>query len=510
MAAACNGAGSTPTPTQTQTAVAQAPATATQPPTPPPSPTAASQPEPPANPFVGLWSGVADDGSDSLGLAFAIIPGADPDTDPWIFRGGVPGADGSLGPQISCQPEPIEGGWLLAACAGLSAGLDFRAVATLSPPALEISVNSSLVGPPYTATLTRATPLAEPASSDNVELVWRFQGPGGDIFTDVLVSDGAVFAPSYADQVYILDAHTGQQVGIARPPSDILSSPGGSRVLDVRVSGGHLFAATETHGLLVFDVTDLSRPAFVGQEFAFLGLEFPDNFYNVHNIQLSPDGNTLYAINSSIPTPDLRIFDVSSPGVLLPVGRFSLPSEDFLETFHDLHLTERGGSLIAFVNSGTRGFLVLDVSDPTAIALLADVRRAGGYSHSGWAYEQGGSHFYVHTEEGVSRGMTIFAVDDLTNPVEIGSFTLRQGTSIHNVQVRDGIAYVAHYLDGLRLFDLSDPAFPLQIAHYDTVDTERESYLFQGAWGVALGEDLVYISDMQGGIFAFRVELPSP
>ena len=59
------------------------------------------------------------------------------------------------------------------------------------------------------------------------------------------------------------------------------------------------------------------------------------------------------------------------------------------------------------------------------------------------------------------------------------------------------------------MIDLRDPANPVEIAHYDTVPAEQEKDMFQGAWGVDVWNGVVFISDMENGVFAFKVDLPA-
>ena len=47
--------------------------------------------------------------------------------------------------------------------------------------------------------------------------------------------------------------------------------------------------------------------------------------------------------------------------------------------------------------------------------------------------------------------MTVLDVTDPTRPNVVSQFATREGISIHNVQVVDGIAYISYYLDGLRV-----------------------------------------------------------
>jgi hypothetical protein len=153
------------------------------------------------------------------------------------------------------------------------------------------------------------------------------------------------------------------------------------------------------------------------------------------------------------------------------------------------------------------GLRILDVTDSGAIKTLGSVK-PGAFSHSGWPFEANGRWYYVHCDEGRDQGITVLDVTNLNAPAIVSSFKTRPNISVHNVEMRGTTAYVSYYLDGLRVLDLSDPQQPRQVAYYDTVPEEEERELFQGAWGVHLDGDNVYVSDMQAGVFALRVSLP--
>ena len=98
-------------------------------------------------------------------------------------------------------------------------------------------------------------------------------------------------------------------------------------------------------------------------------------------------------------------------------------------------------------------------------------------------------------------------VTDLSKPTEVSRLSTREGVSIHNVQMVDGVAYISYYIDGLRVVDLREPENPREVGHFDTVSEEDERDIFQGAWGVRVNEDIVYISDIETGTYAFQVDL---
>ena len=441
-------------------------------------------------------------------LAMRVEPGENPDVDPWHFEGGpVFGL-----PAFECIPEPVEGGWRLGDCTrlrGLPPGTELTA---FFPAEGESGFEVTLKFATFTfpVSLMRLRQRNEPQASPNVSLIWH--QPGNGLHTDVWADDGLVFAPRLDDSIEILDSKSGQILGTA----SIAEAAGGDRhiVLDVKARGGLLYAATVSNGLVVFDVSQPSSPDLIGQYHVFVFDGSPRNFTNIHNIFLSPDGSLVYAINQSlvgegpsltVPRTDLRVIDVSDPRSPMEVARFA--TETDMGIVHDLNVIERDGRLIAFLNYLEAGLLILDVTVPTSIVELGTAKWDGIKSHSGWPFALDDKLYFAHTDEGYDRHLTVLDVTDLANPKVVSRFSTREGVSVHDAQVAGGIAYISYYIDGLRVVDLRDPENPREIGHFDTVPPEDERDIFQGAFGVRVVNGVVYISDVDTGIYAFRVDL---
>jgi choice-of-anchor B domain-containing protein len=305
----------------------------------------------------------------------------------------------------------------------------------------------------------------------------------------------------------VLDAATGAPAGVIRANAGRAVSGGGS-VLNVKVRGDVLYAATTSRGLLAFDISDAANARFLGQYLVDAGRGSRESFFNVHNIYLSPRGDIVYAVNQSTSRSHLRLIDVSDPSAPREAGRFSIEAGGFYNGPHDLNVIEQDGRLIAFVNYMREGLVILDVTDPAAIVRLGSLKLDGAFSHSGWPFTIDGRLLYVHADEGPDQHLAVFDVSNLSEPRLVSRFETRDGISVHNVEVVDGIAYVSYYIDGLRVIDLRDPSSPHEIAHYDTVPAGSERDILQGAWGVHVDSGRVFISDMEGGIFAFEVAVP--
>ena len=275
------------------------------------------------------------------------------------------------------------------------------------------------------AVLTKVPQTDEPQTSHNVTLLW--QQPGSGSHSDISAEQGLVFAPQlFGGTIEILDAKTGKLLGtaVAPPPAD-LRRP--NIILDVKARGNLLYAATESQGLLVFDVSQPEVPELLAQYRVDAEEGSPENFFNIHNIFLPPDGRHLYAINQSFPETELQIIDVSDPASPRVAGRFSIPDSGGLRSVHDINVTERDGRLVAFLNYLGAGLWVLDVTDPGSITVLSNISWEGIFSHSGWAFALADQLYYAHTSEGYDKHLTVLDVTDLANPRIVSRFATRPG-----------------------------------------------------------------------------------
>ena len=479
---------------------------------PEPAPTPAPEPPPPA-PAGGrgaLWTGQAE-GPGFPWLAYRVTPGDDPDTDPWLFESG-PLVSGPLDlKRFSCTPEPEEGGLRLSVCTGLPDGIDFAAfVEDGGDRRMTVTLTRQGRGGTLrrNASLTPVEERAEPPVTADVSLVWHHDETSRfGRHTDIWAADGIVVAPHDSGRIEILDAATGAPLAVI----DARAVQGGSPprplfVTDVKVRDGLLYAATAGAGLLIFDVRDPSAPQLLGQYIVWVSPQSPENFVDVHNIFISSAGDIVYAINQSHPQSDLRLIDVSDPASPREAGRFVVPTaKTLLEGAHDVNVVEFDGRLVAFLNALRSGLLIVEVTDPAAILMLGSIVWEGIFSHSGSPFRAGDRLYYAHADEGFDRGITVLDVTDLSAPRTVSRFVTRAGISVHNVEVVDGFAYLSYYIDGLRVLDLRDPAKPRELGRFDSVPASEERGIVQGAWGVHVANGVVFISDIEGGIYALKV-----
>jgi hypothetical protein len=88
-------------------------------------------------------------------------------------------------------------------------------------------------------------------------------------------------------------------------------------------------------------------------------------------------------------------------------------------------------------------------------------------------------------------GLRVVDVSDPAAPVELGSYGTQHAWS---VAVQGNYAYVADTYDGLRVVDVSDPAAPIEAGFYDAPGAAND---------VAVAGEYVYVAG-EGGLFILR------
>jgi len=307
-------------------------------------------------------------------------------------------------------------------------------------------------------------------------------------------------------------------------------------------------------GLALYDVTDPAVPALLGT------IDSGPMTQGVHEIDVAVhrDGSVVVAAtvlqslrHTSRTVGDLRLIDITDPAAPTQIADWDLrrngPARvlqtmqatvyDELELHtHSATWTDEGERL--WLATWDAGVTLLDTSDPE----MPSITSIFGYDPEG----RGNAHSVaVDTAAGIlvrsdqdlvnadsgrhTAGWGGQQIYDISNPaavtelaelrtensggVEGGSGAVDGRYSAHNAVLRDGIAYAAWYSDGLRITDLSDPAHPREAAwfipparpdpqqYWDAPDGTTSMAM---VWGVAIDEHLVFVSDMNSGLWIVR------
>ena len=144
------------------------------------------------------------------------------------------------------------------------------------------------------------------------------------------------------------------------------------------------------------------------------------------------------------------VWDVTNPANLEVVDVVRVDAR----SVNDVKVSEDGATAVISregASNRRNGLVILDVSDPAVgVRKIAeyDDRLTGGvhntFIHDGHVYALSGAQRY-----------DIINIEDPTAPRRVGSFALdNPARSIHDIVVRDGIAYSANWTDGVAVVDV--------------------------------------------------------
>jgi hypothetical protein len=311
-------------------------------------------------------------------------------------------------------------------------------------------------------------------------------------------------------------------------------------------------------GLALYDVSDPSRPRPLGQ----LASGLPVGVHELSVVQRA-DGRVLVlaAVNFSFQVSqgrmgDLRVIDATDPRRPREVADWDVRRDGPAEARGQLAARRDvfchsawpfDGGRKLFASFWGAGEQFLDISDPEAPKLIgqtgyrAEDRYRG--AHSGWFNED--ETLFVQNDEtmsAVGEGdaatwtvQRIFDTSRLDRPRLLSTFATesavpgadgrvrRDGVySVHNAVVRGSLEYVSWYSDGVRVVDLADPRRPREVAYFVPPAGPARQTVVSGqhgergmplVWGVYPWKDLVLASDINSGLWVFRVGIdhtPAP
>ena len=246
--------------------------------------------------------------------------------------------------------------------------------------------------------------------------------------------------------------------------------------------------------------------------------ELPGGF---HNIFVYKHSNGRVLLFTTVQGPTAHVYDL---GMIVDgevdkalIAQVPNPNTTGRRAYHDFYVgyhVESGQD--RFYGGGTGGYYVYNVTDLENPELLVTLTGISGV-RSGHTFTPTPDGRYVIAEtEYQYAPLRIFdlqpalngAVKNIRRP--ISAWTADWRHLVHNHEVRWPYVFVSGYLDGLQIFDMSDPKNPSTVAYYDTYlgpPNEDRYPMFNGAFGVDVrNEDgLIVVSDMSTGFWTFRM-----
>lgn len=158
---------------------------------------------------------------------------------------------------------------------------------------------------------------------------------------------------------------------------------------------------------------------------------------------------------------------------------------------------------------------IFDISDRAKPRLITALVYPDGFSHNSATTEDG--NYLITTDERTGRTVKFWDIrvlwdNDPENDknIELVAEYLGNPAAIaHNVHVKGNYAYLSHYIEGVKILDISNPRAPIEVGSYDTYPQPGSG--FHGAWGVFphFPSGNFVVSDIETGLYVFRLDLPT-
>ncbi len=189
----------------------------------------------------------------------------------------------------------------------------------------------------------------------------------------------------------------------------------------------------------------------------------------------------------------LNTWDISMPGAPALVNSMMVDAG----TINDVKVSE-DGTLGVITHEGSagggNGITLLDLTDPlapTPIVHFTTTLESG--VHNAWI---DGTHVYLAVDGANSQaGLRILDVADPANPTIVADF-YGGSSSLHDVYVRDGLAFLSHWNAGLIILDVGNgmaggsPGIPVEVSRVLTQGGQTHNAWYWPAGGyVFVGEE---------------------
>jgi hypothetical protein len=281
-------------------------------------------------------------------------------------------------------------------------------------------------------------------------------------------SGNLIFAALYDGGMKIVD--------VSDPHNPVVTGSYSDVVYGVWVANGYAYVVSYNYGLNILNISNPSNitvkgtcsiPGFparvqVNGNFAYIGnTDSGNGGINVVNVtnpasptlvatypgyaeNISTGGNTLAFTGSSLPC---TILDISVPTAPVFASTWKLPI-----LTSDIYVDGN------YAYTGNNGFRVFDISDKTHPVQV-------GYNTTDGSIVRTAGTKAVFIRESMTSNNPVMVMDitDPANPSLLGQYNSPVMTN--DLEVRDNLAYVSCWWDGVRIVNIQDPAAPALVAH---------------------------------------------
>ncbi len=240
-------------------------------------------------------------------------------------------------------------------------------------------------------------------------------------------------------------------------------------------------------GMHIIDLSDLPNSATLAATYT--------GFTTAHTLYIDEPNSMLYAEGTS--SAPVRAISLADPLNPVQVSTFGLEC-------HDMYARD---NMVYVAEGNSRSIGIFDLNIPSSPVFVARFQiPSAGYVHNVWLSDDG--NYVMTTEETTGKTVKIWDIQNLSNVTMVDQY-LGPSNLAHNVLIKGNFAYIAHYADGLRIVDISDPTNIFEAGFYDT---HPGTGGFNGAWGAFpfFPSGKILISDIQSGLWVFSFQAGAP
>lgn len=299
--------------------------------------------------------------------------------------------------------------------------------------------------------------------------------------------------------------------------------------------GSGVVHAAHATALVLVDVRDPTDPVLEAEyelEASGAHMVATWNVGGVDHVSISKAEGKDLSIFALRGEPGSRAFERLATPTLNPIGDF--PREEDLVLFntraHDswFEVDPETGTPLLWIANVFWGVAALDVSDPAAPKLAMRALHQdpyAGYTHSVQVAHVDGKRYVVATTEYVFGGLKVWDATDLSAPKLVADWRMDVPTMpSHNMQVVGQHVFVAHFYEGLLVFDLAqiDGAGGLAPQRLEPVGhapplgdpstrvpvSPGQDYF--GALDVSVEDGIVWVSEGEHGVRSFAFGCLTP